>query len=202
MIGALPSSGKDSDRSMRLAHLIAIASLLFSTAARAQSADYPRRGSCDKHLGAVCATMIARAGYVAVPSAQIDGSVYGAVELALALDAWDFGLGVGGMFGLGRHDRSLQGVVLELGTRRYLTGDDVAPFVGGGVSPRVYVLDGASFGFAPYLSAGALLNVKQDGKLMVEGRVAQNLLGVDVRDGDVVTDTYPLELAVLAGWSW
>lgn len=132
-------------------------------------------------------------------------------DVRLEQKHWFFQIAGGAVFGTGGEHSALKGVLLELGAAYYLTGGDFAPFVGGGVSPRLVSIDNLRFGFAPYLTVGATLGRTSTAHFSFELRAAQNVLHLEA--DRTVTDSsgnrterrsnvYPTELGAFVGIWW
>lgn len=125
-------------------------------------------------------------------------SLHLALETAINFDWWELCLGGGVMVGLGGSDRALQGLLLEVGVRRYLANWSVAPFVGAGISPRFLIYEGRHFALAPHLAVGGLKALERSW-VTFELRAAQHVVPVKSDTGDQM---YPTEVGVFAGYWW
>lgn len=107
------------------------------------------------------------------------------------------------------------GVFAELGGSVYLSDGNIAPYVGGGISPRIWIVssedypnsDGATC--AVYGQLGLTLTRDSRARLYAELRVSQYLIGLaegsssSYGDRHAVGDTlYPTEFALNIGLGW
>jgi hypothetical protein len=100
------------------------------------------------------------------------------------------------------------GVFAEIGGSVYLSDGGVAPYLGGGVSPRIWILDtpnGSSTDgttCAVYGQAGLTLTRDSRARLYAELRVSQYVIGL-AHGGYSSTDAvYPTEFALQMGLGW
>lgn len=131
----------------------------------------------------------------------------------LRLEAETYFLEFGGGFvfptGDGDDDKSAYGSAFgRIGGAFYLTDANTAPYVGGGVEPRIQIAADSGIGFAPYANLGLMFFRESSARLYVDLQVAQNLLEVDNHfesyDEDERSDDghYPTEVGVLLGIGW
>lgn len=119
-------------------------------------------------------------------------------------------IATGAIFGIGGSDPAIAGWILELGAAWYLTDGDFAPYIGGGISPRIISVDEVRFGLAPYAVLGATLGRTSTAQFSFELRASQNVLKqkIEVGPPDTVTgdrvkeDVYPTELGAFVGIWW
>jgi len=92
------------------------------------------------------------------------------------------------------------GLMLEMGGARYLLHETTAPYVGAGVSPRLFIGGGANgIGLAPYGSLGVMFMRQLSTRLYAEARVYQNLLAYE---DDSNRPFYPTEFTFEMGIGW
>jgi hypothetical protein len=109
----------------------------------------------------------------------------------------------------------MSGVFAELGGSVYLSGGNIAPYLGGGISPRIWVVDSPNYSnsngttCAVYGQAGLTLTRDSRARLYAELRVSQYLIGLaegssnSYGDSRAVGDTlYPTEFALQIGLGW
>jgi len=106
------------------------------------------------------------------------------------------------------------GVFVELGGSFYLSDGPIAPYLGAGLSPRIWVVDnpnsdGDSSGATciVYGQAGVTFTRDSRARVYAELRVNQYILGlankVSTGDGVVTSGTYhPTEFALQFGLGW
>jgi hypothetical protein len=102
------------------------------------------------------------------------------------------------------------GLYAELGGGAYLSDGSVAPYLGGGVSPRIWFLDAAnseSTGGATcavYGMAGVTFTRDSRARLFSEVRVAQYVIGLATphASGASSSTFYPTELSLQVGIGW
>jgi len=87
------------------------------------------------------------------------------------------------------------GLISELGASYYLTNGNVAPFVGGGVLPRL-IFSGSALNLAPYAQFGVMVSRESANRFFAEARAAANLMPV-TSNGD-----QPVELTLNAGMTF
>lgn len=90
------------------------------------------------------------------------------------------------------------GLTSELGASYFLGDGTLAPFVGGGVEPRL-IFSGAVLNFAPYAQLGFTASRQSRNRFFAELRVAQNLLAVADTSSGTNGSALPTELTVYAG---
>jgi hypothetical protein len=136
-----------------------------------------------------------------------------AVGLHLRLDKTShfYELGGGFLVPTGSTDRpGIGGLYAELGIGRFLGGSNSAAYVVGGVSPRIWgAYDDGIMGFAPYAGLGAALSRDSSSGLLVDVRVAQNLIPFEIQttfeddllggDGDDGEKVFPTEIGFRVG---
>ncbi len=93
------------------------------------------------------------------------------------------------------------GLTSEIGASYYLAETDTAPYVGGGLQPRI-VFSGSVFNLAPYAQVGVMFSRKSSTRFYVDARVSQNLLPVTSTYGLSGGSVYPTELALQLGIGW
>jgi hypothetical protein len=98
---------------------------------------------------------------------------------------------------------SYGGLTTELGASYYLTDGDIAPYIGGGVQPRIF-FSGSVLNLAPYAQVGLMLWRQSSTRLYVDARVSQNVLPVarNYSLGGTSTNLYPTEVGVQIGVGW
>jgi len=107
------------------------------------------------------------------------------------------------------------GVFAELGGSMYLSDGNMAPYLGGGISPRLWVVDDARYSSADgatcalYGQAGITLTRDSRSRLYAELRVSQYVIGLaegsyySSGGNHPVGDTlYPTEFALQIGLGW
>ena len=107
---------------------------------------------------------------------------------------------------------ALEGLFTELGASFYLSNGDFAPYLGGGISPRIASINGSSNGISGviYGQAGVTLTRDSRARIYVELRVSQNLIGIPeyANDGSTTPDRttlgvyHPTEFALQFGLGW
>lgn len=115
-----------------------------------------------------------------------------------------------------RDDIQMGGVFAELGGSMYLTDGNIAPYLGGGISPRIWFVDSESYSTssgttcAVYGQAGVTLTRDSRARLYAELRVSQYLIGLAEGSSSysygetyAVGETlYPTEFALQIGLGW
>jgi hypothetical protein len=105
--------------------------------------------------------------------------------------------------------------MFEIGADHYLTANPtVAPYIGGGVSPRIYFVPGG-IGIAPYAQFGLMFMRLSKTRLYTDIRISQNLAPVRITDYDDSYDYtgyyqnpptehtyYPTEICFEVGIGW
>jgi hypothetical protein len=112
-------------------------------------------------------------------------------------------------------DIRMGGVFAELGGSMYLTDGNIAPYLGGGISPRIWFVDSRDYSTsdgttcAVYGQAGVTLTRDSRARLYAELRVSQYLIGLaegassSYGERYAVGDTlYPTEFALQIGLGW
>jgi hypothetical protein len=117
----------------------------------------------------------------------------------------------------GRTGIQMGGVYAEFGGGFYLSQGSIAPYLGGGVSPRIWVVDtsdgdystGATTGATCTVHAQAGVNFTRDNRARIYGemRVAQYIIGLSneywTPDGVMNTSSYyPTEFSMHLGIGW
>ena len=134
-------------------------------------------------------------------------------ELSRAFLAWGIGLMLPGSTG---QDRTAYGSGFsEISGNYYLADGSFAPYVGGGVSPRLQMSgegDDMGVGFAPFLQLGATFPRESRAHFLLEARLAQNLLPVGAYTESVYAvdgynekkhdGKYPTELSLQMAIVW
>jgi hypothetical protein len=75
-------------------------------------------------------------------------------------------------------NNSLGGLIAQLGASYYLTHGSVAPYIGAGISPRIYMSDYEGPGLAIDGQLGVMFMRESSTRLYAELQVAQNLISV------------------------
>lgn len=88
------------------------------------------------------------------------------------------------------------GLISEIGAGAYLTGSDVAPYVVGGLAPRL-IFSGTVINFTPYVAFGLMGPRSASTRVFGEVRVAQNVLSP--LSG---SSALPTELGASLGIGW
>jgi hypothetical protein len=113
----------------------------------------------------------------------------------------------------GANTIEMGGVFAEFGGGYYLSGGSVAPYLGGGVSPRIWVVDtdsgGSTTGATCTVHGMAGVTFTRDirARVFAEVRVAQYVIGLsnEIDNTDVTQRSsayYPTELSLHAGIGW
>jgi hypothetical protein len=115
----------------------------------------------------------------------------------------------------GNGEVRMGGVFAEFGGNVYLSDGGVAPYIGGGVSPRLWYADQEfSCGptFAVYGQAGIDFTRDSPTRLYVDLRLSQFVFGLSRNNGSdevvsgvydsSVSNYYPVEMSVLLGIGW
>ena len=113
----------------------------------------------------------------------------------------------------GSNTVEMGGVFAEFGGGYYLSEGSVAPYLGGGVSPRIWVVTtpnaGDTTGATCTAHAQAGVNFTRDSRarIFAEMRVAQYIIGLSneysTLDGTMTTSSYyPTELSLQVGLGW
>jgi hypothetical protein len=115
-------------------------------------------------------------------------------------------LGIGLTFAAGDDNSGYGGLWTDIGGDFYLTEGNTAPYIGGGLMPRLMSDNIANL--APYAQVGVMFFRESKTRLYADFRVAQNILPVGI-DSEVVTtengfevvnrDVYPTELTLSVG---
>ena len=135
-------------------------------------------------------------------SGNVAPQMSGALDLRFesGMHLIEFGLGL--TFPAGHSDYAYGGIWADIGGDFYLTDDNIAPYIGGGIMPR---LESSSLAnLAPYVQVGVMFFRDSSTRLYTDFRLAQNLLPVRVGgDGDIYgdsgTDLFPTELTFSIG---
>ena len=108
------------------------------------------------------------------------------------VDRWLYELALGFMIpGVTAETPGYGGLWVDLGANYYLTDTDFAPYVGGGLEPRL-VFSGSGFNMLPYVQVGATLSRKSSVRVYAEARVGQNVL-------PAINSSYPTEVGLNLG---
>jgi hypothetical protein len=145
-------------------------------------------------------------------SENIAPQMSGAFDLRLESGQHFIEFGVGLTFAAPDHKYSYGGIWLDIGGDFYLTQGNTAPYLGGGLMPRLMSDSGQSIAnFAPYLQGGVMFFRDQKTRFYTDFRVAQNVLpikfgGVESYDYTTSVTTvsnetklYPTELTFSVG---
>lgn len=143
-----------------------------------------------------------KTGFTGAFSSSGDISPMGslAFDVRLGGDRWFAVLGAGFLIPAQMFSAtatSYGGIGFDLGANYYLTDTDFAPYVGGGVMPRL-VFSGSVFNLAPYLQVGATISRKSGVHLNVDARVAQNVLPTNT-NFSTGAGVFPTEVSVNLG---
>jgi hypothetical protein len=126
-------------------------------------------------------------------------------------------VGAGFALALGNESTSgkapLEGVFAEVGASFYLLDSPIAPYVGGGVSPRVWGIHSSTnngLSGALYGQAGVTFTRDSRARMYAELRVSQNVIGIPeyANDGSVSPNRtvlgtyYPTEFGLQGGIGW
>jgi hypothetical protein len=136
------------------------------------------------------------------PRASID------LEFDCRLDADAYFLEFAGGFLIPSSDRgasTISGLTLMIGGSYYLTEDDIAPYIGAGLSPRIMSggVDGA--GLAVRLQLGLMLMRWSSSRLYGELGVDQHLIGISSYEYGTTSSwshVWPTELSFRVGVGW
>jgi hypothetical protein len=112
----------------------------------------------------------------------------------------EFGAGILLSANLNGSSSSYGGINVEIGASYYLTDGDTAPYLGGGVQPRL-VFSGSILGIAPYAQLGVMFSRQASTRLYLDARVSQNLLPV-TNNGSTGQGLYPTEIVGQLGIGW
>ena len=136
----------------------------------------------------------------------------GALDVRLESGQHFIELGIGLTFASPDHAYSYGGIWLDIGGDFYLTDGNTAPYLGGGIMPRLMWDEGDSLAnLAPYVQGGLMFFRDSKTRLYTDFRVAQNVLPITFRyEGvydpllGVYSDTgkknlYPTELTFSVG---
>ncbi len=125
----------------------------------------------------------------------------------------EFGAGMVLPAGLERPG-SYGGLFTRIGASYYLTDHAVAPYLGGGVEPRLHFGDDTGVGFAPYANLGLMFFRESSTRVFVDLQVAQNVLPIATEGGPFaneddwyeeagpVVTSYPTEVGLMFGVGW
>jgi hypothetical protein len=105
------------------------------------------------------------------------------------------------------------GLFAEFGGGYYLSEGSVAPYLGGGVSPRIWIVttpkSGSTSGATCTVHGMAGVNFTRDmrARVFAEVRVSQYIIGlsnkIDTLDGEIISGTYyPTEFSLHVGIGW
>jgi hypothetical protein len=136
----------------------------------------------------------------------------GALDIRLESGQHFIELGLGLTFTSPDHTYSYGGIWLDIGGDFYLTDGNIAPYLGGGLMPRLMWDDGDSLAnFAPYVQGGVMFFRDSKTRIYTDFRVAQNVLPIvfgydSIYNGGDVTYSlpstkhlYPTELTFSVG---
>lgn len=110
----------------------------------------------------------------------------GAFDLRLenAMHFIEFGIGL--TFPTPDHQYAYGGIWADIGADFYLTNDNIAPYLGFGVMPRL--MGDSLANVAPYVQGGAMFFRDSSTRIYADFRVAQNLLSPVTTGGEFVYD--------------
>jgi len=103
---------------------------------------------------------------------------------------------------------TMEALFTEVGASVYLSNSAIAPYVGGGVSPRLTFIAGSGkddgLRCAVYGQTGVTFTRDSRFKIYSELRVSQNVLGIAeyASDGTTLGTYHPTEIALQAGVGW
>jgi hypothetical protein len=132
-------------------------------------------------------------------------------DLRLEQRNYFMNIATGAMFGInGRGgDPAISGWLLELGAAYWLSDGDFAPYIGGGLSPRIMSVDEVRFGLAPYAVFGTTLGRTSTAHFSAELRAYQNVIRQTIKVGPPASngdraeeDVFPTELGAFVGIWW
>jgi len=145
-------------------------------------------------------------------SKPVAAQMAGALDVRLESGQHFIELGIGLTFASPDHAYSYGGIWLDIGGDFYLTDGNVAPYLGGGIMPRLMWDEGESLAnLAPYVQGGVMFFRDSKTRLYTDFRVAQNVLPITFTSDEyydpltlAYTDTgkknlYPTELTFSVG---
>lgn len=143
---------------------------------------------------------------------KIAPQMSGAFDLRLENGMHFIEMGIGLTFAAPDQRYSYGGIWLDIGGSFYLMEGNTAPYLGGGLMPRLMSDEGESLAnFAPYLQAGVMFFRESKTRFYTDFRVAQNVLPIAFGGGEVwdstnstylnvgTTNLYPTELTFSVG---
>jgi hypothetical protein len=135
---------------------------------------------------------------------SVAAQMAGALDVRLESGQHFIELGIGLTFSSPDHQYSYGGIWLDIGGDFYLTDSNVAPYLGGGLMPRLMWDDGESLAnFAPYVQGGVMFFRDSKTRIYTDFRLAQNVLPIVFTNVDLysVSDKklYPTELTFSVG---
>lgn len=161
------------------------------TAAEAQATGAPNRMGSEKVIG----VKTAFGAPVGSESYSAQGSV--AFNARLEHERYFIELGAGILVpAMAQGALSYGGITTEIGASVYLTDGDFAPYVGGGLQPRI-IFSGSILNLAPYVQAGLMFFRESSTRLYVDARVSQNVLPIGTSDSGA--SLFPTELTAQVG---
>lgn len=97
---------------------------------------------------------------------------------------------------------SFGGLTSEIGASYYLTAGDTAPYIGGGIQPRL-VFSGSVWNLAPYAQLGVMFSRQSSMRIYADARLSQNLLPVtNAYPSSGAGALYPTEVVAQVGIGW
>ena len=112
-------------------------------------------------------------------SENISPQMSGAFDLRLENGMHFIEFGIGLTFAAPDHKFSYGGIWADIGGSFYLTPGNTAPYLGGGLMPRLMSDSGQSFAnFAPYVQGGVMFFRDSKTRFYTDLRVAQNVLPI------------------------
>ncbi len=97
------------------------------------------------------------------------------------------------------NEGTIGGLTAEIGASYFLTDSSIAPYVGGGVIPRLVVSGEELAQLSPYLQLGVMLPRDSSTRLYADARLAQGLVKQSLDNDDRVL---PTEVSLHVGVGW
>lgn len=178
------------------------------TAMSMPTAPMPAPPSYPKALGiktGLIFPMASGKSFASLMSLQFDGRIGGRDSFI------EFGVGaaIPSSSSDGSSTIQMGGVFAELGGSYYLSSDSVAPYLGAGISSRLWIVDdpnsSGSSGATCAVYGQAGITFTRDSRVRIYGelRVNQYVIGLASKvDGTVVNTYYPTEFALQIGMGW